>query len=463
MRSPRRSTRFLAASMSLLLFGIGESRAQTYTSGSSGVDGPLAPIANTTLAMPATGIFHFTTVNIPVGVTVTFTPNAANTPVTLLATGAVTINGTISVNGQQGIPGSTSGPAVNPGGAGGPGGFRGGQGGSRGTANGPASAGQGPGGGLTCVGGTTSCYGTYGAPSSFTSLLPLFGGSGGAGQSSSTLESGSSGGGGGGAIVMASSSSITVNGIVQANGAPGKESGSSATISGAGSGGAIRLVAPQIQGIGTLQAICASTIAVCDRGRIRLEAFMYGFEGASDPLFSASVAPGPVTAAGLPGLANLPTVTMISVGGVSNAPVPGGIYSTADIALPAGTTNPISVALAATNMPVGTVFTVRAIPQFAPAVDVSSTPTTGTFASSTATASLTLPTGLITVLNVFASIPLPPIAGFAPAIDGEPVDRILVAASYGESSQAMWLTPSGRMAPVSTGVVDVMHDVRSAP
>ena len=73
-----------------------------FSSGSSGSDGPLAPTANTVLQIPTNGIFNFTTINIPAGVTVTFTKNASNTPVTLLATGDVTIAGTIDVSGANG-------------------------------------------------------------------------------------------------------------------------------------------------------------------------------------------------------------------------------------------------------------------------------------------------------------------------------------------------------------------------
>ncbi|MFO0733725.1 MAG: hypothetical protein U0361_22760 [Nitrospiraceae bacterium] len=52
--------------------------------------------------MPADGILNYTTVNIPGGVTVSFTRNALNTPVILLAQGDVVINGTVHVNGSVG-------------------------------------------------------------------------------------------------------------------------------------------------------------------------------------------------------------------------------------------------------------------------------------------------------------------------------------------------------------------------
>ena len=69
-----------------------------YDSGSTGVDGAFNPTADIELQLSPSGIFNFTTVNIPAGVTVTFAKNAQNTPVTLLASGDVNIAGTIDIN-----------------------------------------------------------------------------------------------------------------------------------------------------------------------------------------------------------------------------------------------------------------------------------------------------------------------------------------------------------------------------
>src|SRR6266545_4686386 len=112
--------------------GSGTASGQTFSSGSTGADGAYAPSCaptpcTVTEALPPSGIYNYTTVTIPSGVTVRYTRNAANTPVTLLATGDVQIDGTLSVDGSQGAPASTSGgPSVSLGGVGGPGGFNGG-------------------------------------------------------------------------------------------------------------------------------------------------------------------------------------------------------------------------------------------------------------------------------------------------------------------------------------------------
>lgn len=112
-----------------------------FISGSTGADGAFNPTSNIAVQLPASGIFNYTTVNIPAGVTVTFTKNAANTPVYILTTGDVTIAGNIQVDGQSV---AYSNPIATTPGAGGPGGYSGGYGGTSTLAGGK---GLGPGGG----------------------------------------------------------------------------------------------------------------------------------------------------------------------------------------------------------------------------------------------------------------------------------------------------------------------------
>ncbi|MGH7233627.1 MAG: hypothetical protein ACREJU_20035 [Nitrospiraceae bacterium] len=444
--------------------------AQTFNSGSTGSDGAFAPTCTPTpcsVTVPLTnsGIFNFTTVTIPSGVTVKFAANAANTPVTLLATGDVTVaSGAImDVSGSPGIGASASRPIVHAGGPGGPGGFAGGQGGARGSANSSASAGQGPGGGglPSSASGFCGVGGTYGAPASFTSLIPLLGGSGGGGQNSAVggggacgtggtcaTQPGSSGGGGGGAMLIASSTRIIVNGSIKATGGlGGTVSNLTVQTAGSGSGGAIRLVAPQISGVGTLDARSTITGCVGEPGRIRLEASTLTFTGTSNPAASTSSTPGPVTAASIPPLTDLPTLRISAIGGAAAPPASSGFYTTADVTLAAGTINPAPVTLTATNIPVGTVFSVKLVPQFSGPVTVTTSPSTGTFATSTAAATVSFPTGQISVLNAFGSFTLPQIAGFFPLIDGEPVDRMIVATTDGGTSIVTLISRSGKNVP----------------
>src|SRR6266568_7475696 len=127
--------------------GSGTASGQTFSSGSTGADGAYAPSCaptpcTVTKTLPPSGVYNYTTVTIPSGVTVRYTRNAANTPVTLLATGDVTIMGTISVNGDNGLNGSNVGGPFQ-GALGGPGGFNGGNGGNVGVAGGAGTFGQG--------------------------------------------------------------------------------------------------------------------------------------------------------------------------------------------------------------------------------------------------------------------------------------------------------------------------------
>src|SRR5688572_18705728 len=120
------------------------------------------------------------------GFTVRFIRNAANTPVTLLVSGNVTLHqcGVISVSGDNGVAGSTN--VLGTGGLGGPGGFRGGDGAYQlvnfATVGG---TGLGPGGGAGGAGNYPS--NGHGAGAKFLGapdLLPLVGGSGGGGGGS---------------------------------------------------------------------------------------------------------------------------------------------------------------------------------------------------------------------------------------------------------------------------------------
>ena len=192
--------------VSFLLAGTA-ARAQV-NSGSNGSDGAFNPTTNIVINMAdhPSGIYHYASVNISNGVTVTFIPNANNTPVVWLVQSNCVINGTVDVSGQ-----STSVTNSLVGGAGGPGGWAGGNGGNN------PSSGYGPGGGApdSCAsyanaGATFSDYWsvvfspgpTYGNPF----LLPLLGGSGGGGAVTRTIGSGGGGGGAGGGVVGAASS-----------------------------------------------------------------------------------------------------------------------------------------------------------------------------------------------------------------------------------------------------------------
>jgi hypothetical protein len=160
-----------------------------------------------------------------------------------------------------------------------------------------------------------------------------------------------------------------------------------------------------------------------------------------------SLSPGPVTAASNPALINLPTLTISSVGGIAVPSIPAGSYSTADVSLPAGTTSPVPVVLIATNTPLNTIFTVRLIPIAGNATTFPVSAPSGTPSTFTVSADVTFPSGQVSVLNAFASLTIT--AGLFPMIDGQEVDRVLMAANYGEPSTLTLMTRSGRAVAVA--------------
>lgn len=241
---------------------------QGFDAGSTGALGPLNVTENTTVELPANGQLHYTTITVASGRILSFRRNALNTPVYLLAQGDITVDGGIDVSGSQ-APGN---PPI--GGAGGPGGFDGGKPGFGGEI--PPGDGYGPGAGGAGTSGSGpdsaggAGYGTAGtgAESAFKGaaygsplLIPLIGGSGGGGD---TGQPGSGGGGGGGAILLASNTRIVVNGSVQANGGPWRGSSHNG-----GSGGAIRLLAPRVEGQGTVNVAAGGSGGAV--GRIRVD------------------------------------------------------------------------------------------------------------------------------------------------------------------------------------------------
>ncbi len=381
---------------------------------SDGIDGVLNPASSITINMAdhPNGIYQYSSVTISNGVTVSFTPNANNTPVYWLVQSNVIINGTVNLSGQNANGGQ--------GGLGGPGG---GAGGSGGSGNYPtASSGLGAGGGqggyyinpTNAVLAGQASFGTVGSQSGPSGpanyyqgqaapgnvygnnfLIPLMGGSGGGGFG------GSGGGGGGGAILIAANGSITINspGNISANG------GSSCCNSGSGgggSGGAIRLVAALISGNGGVYASGGSGFSglwsyqgnyypnsnQAGNGRIRFDTYQNNFSGGVSDAFTQGSQYIIIPSAG-----QLPQLTVTSVGGVPVSVSPTGVLSTPDAILSAQQNNPIPIIVTCANLPLNTQITVSVKPANGAAVSATGYNNTGTLSSSTATISITIPRG----------------------------------------------------------------------
>lgn len=437
-------------------------RAQlnTFSSGSTGADGAFAPATSQTIQVPESGGFNFTTINIPTGVTITYTRNSKNSPVTILATGDVTIAGTISISGGNGL--NNGG-----GGRGGPGGYDGGAagfgfdtfvgatgdgpgGGGGGSSTAGTNLGGGGGGGYAIAGITggaqnaNSLGGAGGAKYGSSTILPLIGGSGGGGGGAVAGNRGGAGGGGGGAILIASSTSINFTGTISSLGGSGGFVGAAGAGGGGGSGGVIRLIANTITGAGALNVSGANGGVTSSfpgggngaPGFVRIEAFNFSVFNPNVPTNSAFFSlPNPVTAP------SAPSLRIASVAGVAAPATPlGSLAGMPDIVVPSTTTNPVTVAIEAMNIPAGTVVQVTLIPLNGSRINVQTGPLSSTQPASSASASLSLPSGMC-VLTASAVVDVSSQAMF---MDGERVNRIEVAAGYDRASELTYVTQSGR-------------------
>ncbi len=230
----------------LLLFAHHMASAQCGT----GADGAFSPVSSTTL--PG-GTYHYTSVNIPVGVTITVT---GTQPLVINCTGNVLINGSLQANGSNGEDGitynnaGTGGIGVAGGTNGGNGSFASGSGPLNGSAGlGPGAGGMGQawsgggGAGHSLEGNDAFTERGLGGPAyGDANLTIVYGGSGGGGGSGGYDCGAGGGGGGGGSIQILACGTVTVNGSIEAKGGNGgSDGGGNCGGGGGGSGGSILL------------------------------------------------------------------------------------------------------------------------------------------------------------------------------------------------------------------------------
>ena len=333
MNTPKNSTFLRRLLGPLLGLAAGVLHAQSFDTGSDGSLGHLHITNSLVLDLPADGRLKVRSLVVESGSFLYFRPNAANTPVYILSQGDVRIAGQINVAGESVDRNQISG------GLGGPGGFRGGNRASDGM---DAGAGQGPGGGSRQRGTATSEFPgaaghrispsndhnpqngqVYGTPT----LIPMIGGSGGGGGWSEP------GGGGGGAVLVASSTRITLVGSIDARG------GNAPQYNG-GSGGAVRLVAPIVEGTGHIHV---QGNAAGSEGRIRIDTFDARIPGLQTGGFVPSTGSLLFTGLDLPGA---PRLEVTQVGRFEVAPGEGNAFS---ILLPVGSSPQQNVVVRATG------------------------------------------------------------------------------------------------------------------
>ena len=481
--------------------------AFAFSSGSTGADGALAPTVNTEIQLPPSGILNYTSVTIPVGVTVTFKKNALNTPVHLLVGGDVILRGSIVMRGADAAATGTygNGNQADDGipGQGGPGGFTGGRGGRDDVALRTeiirGGSGLGPGGGAGGIEGADGCtdgrylkymgiggaYATSGGnaysvpycsvafaatgdsrPYGSALLQPLIGGSGGGGGRGGTNFPGSGGGGGGGALLVAASGTINLvaGGWIDVQGGDGGGlSGSGVGGQGAGgSGGAVRLIATTMTGTGIVYANggCVNSSNTprqsCGTaaygpggsdGRIRIEAENLTYTAATQPAYSVDT-PGPIF------LSSLPSLRIASVAGSA---VPANPTGVADVTLPANIVNPVTVSFETANVPQGNTVLLKVIPAYGLPIEAITPAITGTTAAGTASVQVSLPQGPSTLQ---ATTTYTVVVAMGEALSrfaqNERVEKVQLIATLGGESQAKLITISGKEFVVPASVLQMV-------
>ena len=234
-------------------------------------------------------------------------------------------------------------------------------------------------------------------------VLPLLGGSGG-GASTKGYQGG--GGGGGGAILICASEEIELSGSIMSEGANGAAGYLDYNLTppgligagGAGSGGSIRLVTTHLTGNGYISveggmtyaetSCCFNMLSRAGQGRVRLDTFDNNFGGTIN---------GPMTIGFQPII--IPTtgqgaqLVITSVGGVPVSASPTGGIATPDTIISAQQSNPISIEVRCSNIPLNTRITVSVKPANGATVSATGVNNTGTLASSTTTISINMPRG----------------------------------------------------------------------
>jgi hypothetical protein len=124
-------------------------------------------------------------------------------------------------------------------------------------------------------------------------------------------------------------------------------------------------------------------------GRVRFDTYLNSFAGSVNyAVFSqgSQFVVVPMAGSGT-------QLTITSVGGVPVSASPTGILARPDAVLSALQSNPISIVVQCSSIPLNTQITVTVTPVNGPPVTVTGYNTTGTQSSSTATVSITMPRG----------------------------------------------------------------------
>jgi hypothetical protein len=377
---------------------------------------------------------------------------------------------TLLINGQT--PATNTSNFSDVGGAGGPGGFNGGASGNGGSTPEHGAAGFGPAGGAggradgQAVNDLTGA--SAGAPPLNFSLTPLTGGSGGGGGAgvapNSTIctgvsalgKGGGAGGGGGGALLLAGTGRVNLasNATIVAiggNGSSNQSAGTCTLMGGGGGGGSVRIVAREFIGAGTINVspgVRADNGSPAVGGRVRIETALNTFSGSVTGASGGSFLSFPTAA--LP--SNQPLLRITSIGGETAPTSPSASLVTPDITFASPIDAPVSITVAASNVPLGTTVNLRIVPATGQPTTGTTSGLIGTVASSTAAGNVTLPPGA-GVVTASASFSIASGGGgggggaaalnMPMLIDGRPFERVEVTAQADGSSRAYLIAQNG--------------------
>lgn len=317
-------------------------------------------------------VFKYSSVNIPAGVKVTFKNHPTYAPVVWLVQGNVTIAGELNLDGKSGgAAGSIEAliPAEP-----GPGGFRGG-------ATGPSGSGHGYGPGGSGAGQVNGARydSVYGNPQ----IIPLVGGSGGAIAALGSR----AGSAGGGAIAICSSNNVSISGMIRST-SPGSNDYFGNGVR--GSGGALRLIANQVSGVGQIKCL---DDGAGNGGRIRIETNTLA---PTLQTFPETIGVPPGNPPVIWPAANAPTAKVISVDAV-NAPVDprAPLVAGADVAIQ--NSNQVNILIQTQNFPIEGVVQLNITPKFGSRTTLNATRLSGDITSAIWRVQTILPQGFVTL------------------------------------------------------------------
>jgi len=152
-------------------------------------------------------------------------------------------------------------------------------------------------------------------------------------------------------------------------------------------------------------------------------------------------------------MAGQPDLRFSTVAGIA---VPASPTGSNDVTVPPASVNPVSIELATSGVPVGSVVKVSVIPRFGAAISVDAPPTAGSLASATTSVSLDIPVGH-NVLSAQTSFTV--IAAVGDALSrfaqGERVEKVTISSTLGQSGTATLHTVGGKQFEIDPALLQL--------